>query len=115
MEHYGNYKMKFEFDYDKLQEENYDMEKLEEYTDWLYGWMEKEGIYKDEEGFYVGGSYESFWAIILKICDDETLLHYLKEWHWYNFEEHPGHPEECEGEELLEHYRKRLRLKRKIG
>ena len=74
-------KMKMELDYDKMEKEGYDIENIDNF---LTTEFEKRNITKNEEGFYVGGTFEAFWGVILSLSKMDWFLDIIKEWVWFN-------------------------------
>ena len=57
---------------------------LQEVEDALQEDFSSRGIYKDEHGFYVGGSFFGFGGLMSSLWDSELFVSYVKEWKWYN-------------------------------
>lgn len=75
-------KMRMELDREKIiQEGIISLENLE--TD-IRADFEERGIYKDEHGFYVGGSFFGFGLWIGGMLEEDLFISYLTEWKWYN-------------------------------
>lgn len=105
------YKMLMELDYDKLKDENkYDVEKIEQL---LKHELSKRGIDRDEDGFYVGGTFEAYWAFILSFSKEEWFLDNLKVWKWYNSDD-SANPEDYGVENILLYYKEK-KLKQRVG
>lgn len=95
------YKVFIELNYDKLeQEDKYDVEKIDKVLQQTF--FEK-GIEKDDAGFYVGGTFESFWAIILTLSKQNWFMDNLKVWKWYN-SDGSNNPDDYAVEDLLAFY-----------
>lgn len=75
-------KMRLEFDKEKILQEG--IITWEEIEACLAKDFTSRGIYKDEHGFYVGGSFFGFGGWIVSMLDEELFISYLTEWKWYN-------------------------------
>ena len=95
------YKMKMELDYEKMEKEGYDIENIDNF---LTTELEKRNITKNEEGFYVGGTFEAFWGVILSLSKMDWFLDIVKEWVWYNSDYSPNH-DDYSVEDLIEFYK----------
>lgn len=95
------YKVFVELDYDKLEHEGkYDIEKIDKMLQQMF--FDK-GIKKDDDGFYVGGTFETFWAIILYLSKQNWFMDNLKVWKWYN-SDGSKNPNDYAVEDLLAFY-----------
>ena len=94
------YKMKMELDYDKMQENGYNVENIKNF---LATELDKRNITKNEEGFYVGGSFEAFWGFILSMSDTDWFLSIVKDWLWYN-PDYSSVSDDYSVEDLVEFY-----------
>lgn len=75
-------KMRMELDWEKIEEEG--IISPEEVKESFQKDFLARGIYKDEHGFYVGGSFFGFGGWIASMLEEELFISYLTEWKWYN-------------------------------
>ncbi len=75
-------KMMLEFDKQKIIKDN--EVSLKDIENAIMEDLRSRGIYKDEKGFYVGGSFANFGNFIFSLMDIGWMIPYIKEWKWYN-------------------------------
>lgn len=102
------YKMKLVLDKNVLLNNGYDADKMEES---LMNRFDKLGIKKDADDFYVGESFEAFWAIILNLSEEDWFMDSVTEWKWYNGDYRVYNDGEYPEEDLLTSYQS----ERKVG
>ncbi|MBD5106187.1 MAG: hypothetical protein HDT41_04340 [Lachnospiraceae bacterium] len=105
------YKIFLELDYDKLErDDRYNIEKIDKVLREMFS---EKGITKNSDGFYVGGTFEAFWAIILNLSKQNWFIDNLKTWKWYNSDGSKD-PEDYAVEDLLAFYQNKKR-KQMVG
>ena len=72
-------------DYDKMGQEGYDIEEIQKYFESA---SKKIGISVDDQGLYVGESFECFWGWILCLSQQPWFMENITEWIWYNGEDY---------------------------
>lgn len=97
-------KMLIEMDQEKIErEQKYDIKKIESYLDDIFS---QANAYKDTEGYYTNGTFESFGAIIWHLRELEWFLPNVKKWLWLNSDS-TGDPKNFEVEDVANHYKNR--------
>ncbi len=94
------YKMKMELDFEQLEKDGYDSQEAKRYLDTE---LTKRNITKNEEGFYVGGSFGAFGAVIVGLIHQEWFTDHVTEWKWYNSDGN-SNPEDYRIEDIIEFY-----------
>lgn len=75
-------KMLIKLDYNRIQEKGeYAPSEIERVID---QGMTESGIYKDADGYYVNGDFESFGTIILWLSKEDWFMDNVLEWRWYD-------------------------------
>ena len=78
-------KMLIELDENKLlTEKKYDLESIKQI---IHDSCATRGIYMDNEGFYVGGTFGKFGGLILGLSKEEWFMENVSKWLWYNSDE----------------------------
>lgn len=97
-------KMLIKFDEEKIEHEGeHDLKKMEKF---LNDEFAKRGIYKDDEGLYVGGDFSTFGSMIWSLSEMDWFLDNASKWVWYDSEGQADSNVYGE-EELLEHYKRK--------
>ena len=77
-------KMLIEMDEDKIKrEDKYDLSKINSYFDDLFARIDS---FKDDDGLYINGTFESFGAIVWRLSEQDWFLNNVKQWIWYTNE-----------------------------
>lgn len=75
-------KMMLELDKPKIIQEG--RVSIEDIEDIIMEDLESRGIFRDEDGFFTGGTFRDFGNFIFTLMDVEWMIPYIKEWKWYN-------------------------------
>lgn len=74
-------KMLIKMDSNKIEREGkYDLAKIDDYLDEEFL---REGMHKDEDGFYVGGNFFTYGSMILALSKADWFIDNVLEWIWY--------------------------------
>jgi hypothetical protein len=78
-------KMLVEYDVEKIErEEKYDLQEIDEIVNEVFS---MNGLHKNEDGFYVGGDFVEFGAVILYLTEKKWFMDNIKVWKWYQSDE----------------------------
>ena len=78
-------KMLIELDENKiLSEKKYDLDSIKKV---INDSCSARGIYMDDKGFYVGGTFGKFGGLILGLSKEEWFMENVSKWLWYNSDE----------------------------
>jgi len=94
-------KMLIEMDEEKIErEDKYDLNKINTYLKELFARIDS---FKDEEGLYTNGTFESFGAIVWRLSEQDWFLNNVKRWIWYTNEGN-GDPNTFKYEDIRKQY-----------